>query len=333
MNKISIIGTGAWATALASVCAKNKHSIVMYGIDEKEIKDINSGFNTKYFKNPIKYKNIKATLNLKDALNKTDLIILAIPSQHIANILKQIQQILKNKKVNLINVAKGLDGNTKQFYSQLIRKNFGSNLQKLATIIGPSFAQEVFDEKLTMVNVVGNNADFLNEMTQIFNNDSFILIPSTKEHGLEMFAAMKNVLAIGIGMIKFFHPEDMNPLSAMFSIGFKEMFLIYKTIYPLENDAIGYELAAIGDSFLTCSSFKSRNTSFGALVAEHGVQKALKMNNNTVEGYSNAKFVGDLIEKHKINTPFISSIINILNNKKNAKDIYDFVGRIKENND
>lgn len=323
--KISIIGTGAWATALGHNLAKNNHEIVMYGIDNTEISDINNGQNTRYFVNKFRYKSIYATNNLSKTLNHSELIVLAIPSQQIANVLNLIKQTLGDKKIDIINVAKGLDGNTKQFYSSLIRENFAPNLSHLATIIGPSYAQEVFDEKLTIVNVVGNNYDFLKKIANIFNNNTFKLIPSTKETGLEMFSAMKNILAIGIGIMKKLFPEDINPISALFAIGFKEMFLIYKTLYPLESDAIGYELAAIGDSFLTCSSFKSRNTSFGYEIAKVGFTKALANNKKTVEGYVNAKFIGDIIKEYNIKAPYFVSVYNILYNQKDPKNFCDFI--------
>ncbi|WP_027334337.1 NAD(P)H-dependent glycerol-3-phosphate dehydrogenase [Mycoplasma elephantis] len=328
---ITICGTGAWATALAHVLAKNEHDVFMYGIDIKEIKDINNGKNNKYFQNVFKYKNIQATNDLSKALKDSKLVILATPSQEIINILKKLELILKNKKINLINVAKGLDGSSNCFYSELIRKNFSKNLNMLATIIGPSYANEVYDEQLTALNVVGNNYDYLNQIKQIFENDKFILIPSTKEHGLEMFSAMKNVLAIGIGIAKYYYSSSINPISALFSIGFKEMYLIYKTLYPLDSDAIGYELAAIGDAFLTCGSFKSRNTQFGFNVAKYGVDEALKLNKNTIEGYTNAKFIDNIIKKEEINAPFIRSIIDILYFDKNPKTIFDFLK--KENYD
>ncbi|UUD37217.1 glycerol-3-phosphate dehydrogenase [Mycoplasmopsis californica] len=329
--KITICGTGAWATALATVLAKNKHQITMYGIDEEEIKNINSGKNPEYFSEPFKYKNINATNNLETALKDTKLVVLAIPSQQIINVLSQLADVLKNKKINIVNVAKGLDGKSTSFYSVLIRKNFSKNLNMLATIIGPSYAHEVYDEQLTAINVVGNNYDYLKELKNIFQTDKFILIPSTKEHGLEMFSAMKNVLAIGIGIAKFYYSSSMNPISALFAIGFKEMYLIYKTLYPLESDAIGYDLAAIGDAFLTCSSFKSRNTQFGYNVAKLGVKQALATNKATIEGYVNAKFIDNIIKNEKINVPFISSIIDILYFDKEPETIFDFLE--KENYD
>ncbi|WP_371808119.1 NAD(P)H-dependent glycerol-3-phosphate dehydrogenase [Mycoplasma sp. Mirounga ES2805-ORL] len=327
MKKITFIGTGAWASGLATVLAKNNHKITMWGIDQNEVDDINQGINSKYFgtqkfNNP---KNIVATLNLNEALEDFDYMVLAVPSSAFNNVIKQIKDIVKDKKINIINVAKGIDFKTNKFFSTVILDEFKGTVNNICSIIGPSFAVEVFENKLTMVNVVGQNPKFLKEISQIFNNDRFRLVVNDDEHGSELFAALKNVLAIGIGMVKEFHPYQ-NPQAALLSVGVKEIHNIYRALFPDSNDILGFELAGTGDIFLTCSSPKSRNFTFGTQVAKYGIQKALEINNKTVEGYHTAKTLNNILKKFpNLYVPFLRSIIDVLHNGKNHLDLLDFI--------
>ncbi|WP_027120514.1 NAD(P)H-dependent glycerol-3-phosphate dehydrogenase [Mycoplasmopsis lipofaciens] len=327
MAKITFIGTGAWASALATVLTKNENDVVMWGIDNNEINDINKGINSKYF-NSLRFNKshfLRATNNLSEALKEFDFLVLAVPSNHIVPVLKQISTKLDGRKINLINVAKGIDEKTNNFFSEVLTNEFQENIKNYCTLIGPSFAIEVFENKLTMINIVGPNKNFLKDVQKIFNNDTFRLVINKNERGSELFAALKNVLAIGIGMINYYHPYN-NPQAALLSIGVKEIHTVYKTLYPHSSDNIGFELAGIGDIFLTCSSPKSRNFSFGRQVAEMGIKKTLKINKKTIEGYYAAENLNEIIKNNnKLHIPFLKSIIDVLFNNKNEKKLLDFI--------
>ncbi|MCS4536942.1 NAD(P)-binding domain-containing protein [Mycoplasma sp. CSL7475-4] len=326
MRKITFIGTGAWASGLATVLSKNNHKFIMWGIDNSEIEDINRGFNTKYFGN-LKFnnpQNIIATDDLNYALKDSDLIILAIPTPAIATVVLKIKQILGDRKVDVINVSKGIDFNSKKFISNLIRDEFGNNLNNVASLIGPSFATEVFQNHLTMINVVGTNVDFLHEIEELFNNDTFKLKINTDEQGSEVFSALKNVLAIGIGIASYMHaPKNLAP--ALISQGLMEIHSVAKKMFPQTKDTTGYELAAVGDIVLTCLNTTSRNYSFGLSVGEHGVSESLKLNKKTVEGYNTAVILNNMQELlADLDIPFLKSIIDVLLNNKNKDKLLDF---------
>ncbi|WP_198868308.1 NAD(P)H-dependent glycerol-3-phosphate dehydrogenase [Mycoplasmopsis phocirhinis] len=326
MAKITFIGTGAWASGLANVLSKNNHKIIMWGIDENEIKDINQGLNSKYFAN-LKFNNphnLTATANLNLALEDTDLIILAVPSPAIADVISKIKQILKTRKVNVINVSKGIDFNSKKFISELVKDEFGPNLNNFASLIGPSFATEVFQNHHTMINIVGLNSLFLDKVARLFNNDTFKLKINTDEHGSEVFSALKNVLAVGIGISSYLYPSK-NLAPALISQGLNEIYLIAKKMFPQTQTTTGYQLAAIGDIVLTCLSTTSRNYSFGLKVGELGVEKSLKLNDKTVEGFNTALILNNMkAELQNLDIPLLNSIIDILLNNKDKEKLLDF---------
>lgn len=323
MAKISIIGTGAYGSALANVLAKNNHQIYMYGIDINEIEDINiNKRNSKFFDQEFKYKNIQASNNLKEVIFGAKIVILATPSHVIESVLKQIDQVA-TQKINLINTSKGIECSSSKPLSQCIEKSF-KNLNNLATLIGPSFAKELFEEKLSIINIVGKNETFLKEVKQIFDNDSLKLNISLFEEGLQYYAALKNVLAIGMGIIHHLY-NSTNTSSAIFTIGFKEIFQIVKAIDKKINPEIIFEMAALGDTYLTSSSVKSRNFSFGISIAKEGSVNIPAQNQITLEGYLNARLIKEIIQKYDINIPLFTSIYNILYNNKQVNKILDFL--------
>lgn len=324
---IAFIGTGAWASALANVVSQNGYHVKMYGINDQEISEINKGFNRKYFGNRsfTNPENIQASTDLEYVLKDCETAVIAIPSVAIRSVLKQLSAILKYKKINIVNVSKGFDDLSGEFLSDLIKTKLNRNLKNFATFAGPSYASEVFEEHLTLINVFASNKDFEELLIQKFNNHYFQLIPCADEHTGEILAALKNVLAIGIGISSFNHPGK-NSHSALISIGTKEILQIALQLKPSTNVAIGFELAGIGDIFLTCSSTQSRNFTFGYSIAEKGLKETLKKQELTVEGYASAKTLAKILQQNNIkNVPLLESIIAILQGQKEPLLLTDFL--------
>ncbi|WLP85431.1 NAD(P)H-dependent glycerol-3-phosphate dehydrogenase [Mycoplasma seminis] len=325
-RRFGVLGTGAFGSALANILIENGHKVLMYGISETEIADINNGFNTKYF-GDIQFANpelIRATNNLGEFLDDVDTAVLAVPSVAVGSLLSEISKIANGRKIDLINLSKGLEPNTKQFFSQYIKDNFTNIINNFSSIMGPSFAIEVFKGNLTMVNIVGTNIEFNKEVAQYFNNKHFYVKPYSQIKGAELFSAFKNVLAIGLGITSVLYPGQ-NSHAGLLTLGTSEIFRVYKAMYPDGENTIGYNFSSFGDIFLTCSSPTSRNFSFGANIANKGIDAALNEQQWTIEGYDTAKTLQKLIVEYNItDVPFLSNIISILFEHKEPKNIIDF---------
>lgn len=105
MAKITIIGSGAMGSACANILVDNRHDVTIYGINQNELDDLQNGKNSKYFSD-IELNKFKTTANLKEALDKTEFVVLAIPTKFIASVYQDILNNL-NSKVVIINVCKG----------------------------------------------------------------------------------------------------------------------------------------------------------------------------------------------------------------------------------
>ena len=141
--KVSFLGSGAWASALANVVSDNGHDVLLYGVSKEEINDINLNHkNSKYFKDVLLNENIKGTLNIDDVVD-SEVIVIAVPSSQIRIVLNKIKDKLVNKPV-ILNVSKGFDEVTHKRLSSVIKEEIDeSKINGVVTLIGPSYAEEV----------------------------------------------------------------------------------------------------------------------------------------------------------------------------------------------
>ncbi|MCU9935292.1 NAD(P)H-dependent glycerol-3-phosphate dehydrogenase [Mycoplasmopsis cynos] len=329
--KFGFIGTGAFGSALANVLTTNNHKVIMYGINEQEVRNINNGNNRKYFENS-EFTNpelISATMNFEYLVDNSEILMLALPSIAINDTLATLKKIRPERKYNIINLAKSFEKNTKMFYSTYIKEYMKDNLENIATFIGPSFANELFNKKATIINVFGNNPRFITSIQKYFNNEYFRLRVADDALAAELFASLKNVLAIGVGILSYFD-DARNTNAAFLTIGIKEILKIYKALAKTKSYKSVADFATFGDLILTCSSTKSRNFCYGLSIAQYGIIDTEKNFEGTIEGKFTAKILEEILKVLKIKTTIFWLIINILNNKIQPNKILSFLAKSDE---
>lgn len=320
--KISILGSGNFATALATVLVKNNHEILMWTIKDDEHASINDlqihpyiGYSKKLS------KNIKASKNIQEVINFSDTIILSVPSYVLEDVINLALPFLndKNKKA-FVNTAKGFHPGSLMLISDYLAKKIPVNSRKLiSTIIGPTFAIEILNNKITAANLVFDNIKEAQKVISYFNCDTFKLYLCNDTSGAEFLSSFKNMIAIGAGMI-YGYGMEMNSKAILLTKAFNESrYLLEQLNY---NPDTVNELCGFGDLLLTCGSSKSRNFQTGLKIAElnsfNSALLNLKNNNITIEGIGNALIIEKIINKKKININKISitnTIINIFNGK------------------
>ncbi|MGL5630595.1 MAG: NAD(P)H-dependent glycerol-3-phosphate dehydrogenase [Mycoplasmoidaceae bacterium] len=318
MNKILFIGTGAWATALANSLATNPNNIVhMWGISKNEIDEINCRQNKKYFKNIKLSKNISASLEIDDFILDNNYIFLSVPSSVLKNVTSKVVNKINNNPI-FINVVKGLDKDSNNIWSNSLRKIMKNSGSDLVTLSGPSFAIDVIKRKPTVVNVAGLNKSSCLKVKNLFNhNHLFEIIISSDEIGIQICGALKNLLAIATGIAKENH-SSINTISAILTFGIKEISIIIDSFGGKKESIL--DLSGIGDIFLTCTSNKSRNFTFGRELYKKGFKLIKELNFNTVEGYSVYPIVDFIIKENKLNVPIMKTICEVLSGIITPKD-------------
>lgn len=323
MAKFTIIGTGAWGTALANVLLDNNNFVQMYGIDDKELQDLKNQKNTKYFGNSKLSQVPLVTNKIDDIINfAPNYLILAVPSVYIQSSLESIIYKLKNKPI-VINVAKGFNPNTNDLWSKTLKKIIKKRASGYATLIGPSFAVEVFNRNYTVVNVISTSKKISTKVAKSFTNKYFKCVTIKDEVGAEIIGTMKNIMAIALG-IAYEQHISINTRAAMLAQAVKEISIVIN-LYGGSINSL-YNFCGIGDIFLTCTDEKSRNFSFGKSIAKNGLKKTLEnMKSKTVEGYVATKIAYKMLKNNLKSTPLVSELYKVL--YKNSK-VNDFVEKI-----
>ena len=324
--KIFVIGNGSWGTALGQVCVDNGHEVLLYGKNPASVYEINHFHtNSKYFPNIKLNRNLRATLNLEDVRN-ADIIVLSVPSIAITDICHQIQSYL-DKKVIVINTAKGFEPNTNKRMSEAIRNVFNPDkISSVVSLIGPSHAEEVVIRALTTICAVSTNNEDAKIVQNIFSNNYFRVYTNDDEVGAEIGAGIKNVIALASGILQGLGYKD-NSRATLITRGLAEI-----TRYGLANGAnqktfLG--LTGIGDLFLTCSSFTSRNFSSGVEIGKaDGAKEFLEKNTKTVEGIYACKIIHDSALALGIDMPITNAVYDVVyNNKKPSEIIVQLMNR------
>lgn len=316
--KVAVIGTGAWGTALAQVLADNKHDVMMYGISENQINDINEGYNRDFFKDLKINPDIKATTNLEIAIKDASVILLVVPTKITSSVLKEIEPLL-DKKVYFVNASKGFDPNTNDRMSNTIRSIIPEDKRyEVASIIGPSHAEEVIIRMYTAIASVSINQEVAEFVQQLFSNDYLRLYTLNDEVGAEYGVAIKNVLALCSGIVAGIGLGD-NSRAALLTRGLNEMIRYGTSKGGKFETYLG--LTGIGDLIVTATSPHSRNFQAGYKIGkENSVKSIMEDTKTTIEGVRTCKVIYEAAQLNNIELPIIEECYKILYENQNPKE-------------
>ncbi|MDR3215055.1 MAG: NAD(P)-dependent glycerol-3-phosphate dehydrogenase [Bacilli bacterium] len=307
---VAVIGTGSWGTSLAQVLCDNGHDVSMFGIEEDEIKEINQGTNSKFFPGVRINENIKATANLKECLKNVQVIVLVVPTKITSTVLREIKPLLK-EKVYFINASKGFDPITNDRMSNTIRNIIDEEFRyEVASIIGPSHAEEVILRMYTTICSVSLDNEVALFVQKLFSNEYFRLYTLDDEIGAEYGVAIKNILALCSGIITGIGLGD-NTRAALLTRGLQEMIKYGVSKGAKFETYLG--LTGIGDLIVTATSVHSRNFQAGRRIGEEkSAQFVLSDTSTTIEGVRTCKVIYEDAQKQGLELPIIKECYEIL---------------------
>lgn len=312
---VTIIGSGAYGTALSIRFSLNGLKISLWGRDKKNLIQMNKNRIYKKFSSNIKFpNNLIIEPSLKKAIKSSKNILIAIPSFGFNKILHNIKPYL-NKNSRIIWATKGLEKQTGRLLQDVAIEILGKQIP-LAILSGPSFANEIAIGLLTSVNITSNNKKFLNELQKLFNNKAnFRVYKNSDMIGIQLCVILKNIIAIASGISDGIGLGE-NAKAAIITNGLSEIIKLGTSMGASLSTFIG--LSGIGDLVLTCTSNQSRNRKFGILIGKGiKIEKAKKQINNTIEGILNIKEIYRLSKKLNVDMPITKQIYKILFHNKN----------------
>jgi glycerol-3-phosphate dehydrogenase (NAD(P)+) len=307
MTTIAVLGAGSWGTALAILLARNGQKIKLWDRDPKLVAELQRyGCNQLFLPEVPLPSNVKIMVELEAAVTVADLILIAIPSIGFRELLRQLRPLQKP----IVWVSKGLEPQTNQLLSTVIRETLGNNI-KLALLSGPSFAKEVALNLPTAVVIASKNKTYAKFLINLFNNAHFRPYYSDDVTGVEIGGVVKNVIAIATGIsdgLGF----GTNARAALITYGLAEITRLAITLGGRAKTLTG--LSGLGDLMLTCTDNQSRNRRFGLALGQGlSTEQALaKIGQSVVEGTHNVEQVISLAREYHINMPITKQIQQVL---------------------
>ena len=316
--KITVIGEGAWGSAISTLLADNGHDVLLWCYHENIANDINSIHqNRRYMPGLALSEKIKATSSIKDAVEFSDYIFEAIPVEYLRSVLNSAKKFIK-KDQKWISLSKGIEADTLLLPTQIFKDVFG-NMTINSAVLGPSFAQELIKKELTAVNVSSTNLDSAKKISEILNSDYFRACIVDDLVGIEIAAALKNIITLGIGLLEGANKGD-NTRAMLVTIGMHEISkLAIKMGAKVETI---YGLSGLGDLVLTTTGKYSKNLEIGRrLGAGQKLEKVIHETGYIPESINSVKAIFKLSKKYDVSLPLCLNIFNVLNGSRTIQDI------------
>jgi glycerol-3-phosphate dehydrogenase (NAD(P)+) len=279
MANITILGAGAWGTALGQILAEShRHLVTIWGRDAEKIANHASLKHHHNLKDVVLSSKIIWTSDIQKALNESEVIILAIPTQYCRTVLLQYQDLIKSD-IPIIQTAKGIEISTGLFTPQIVQEIFSNN--PIFCLSGPGFAVDLAHLRPTALSLATHQQDkkIINFIQNLFLQTPLRPYQQNDLIGVSLGGALKNILAIAAGFC-IGHNLGEGAKSAIITRGFNEMMSLAK-IYKANPKTL-YGLSGLGDLMLTSNSMLSRNYQYGYAL---GKNESLNISNSTVEGY------------------------------------------------
>ncbi len=308
MAEIGMIGAGSWGMALAVLLHNNGHQVTIWSALEDEVKLLmEKRENPEKLPGVLLDEKISITADLESAVCGKDILVLAVPSPFVRSTAAEMREYVAQGQI-LVNVAKGIEESTLMTLSQVIADEIPQ--ADVAVLSGPSHAEEVGRGIPTTI-VVGASSKKTAEYVQnVFMSPVFRVYTSPDVLGIELGAALKNVVALAAGIADGLGYGD-NTKAALITRGISEIARLGTAMGGKAETFSG--LSGIGDLIVTCASMHSRNRRAGILIGKgYSMEQAMKEVKMVVEGVYSAKAAMALAEKYGVDLPIIEQVNAVL---------------------
>lgn len=316
MAKVTVLGGGGWAIALAKVLHENKNDVTIWSFLQKEVDDLNNERENKISLPGIKIPDeIKITNNMEEAVKDSEMIVMAVASSFVRSTAKSLKGIVKEGQI-IVDVAKGIEDDTFYTMTEIIEEELPTC--EAVVLSGPSHAEEVGRNIPTVVVIGAKKQETAIRVRNMFANKYFRTYISPDRKSIELGGSLKNVIALAAGIIDGLGYGD-NTEAALITRGIKEITSL--GIKMGGHSRTFYGLSGIGDLIVTCNSKHSRNRRAGVLIGKgYTLEEAVNEVKMVVEGAVSAKAAFALAQKYQVEMPIVEAVNAVLFGGKRAEE-------------
>ncbi len=316
LTKVSVLGAGSWGTALACLLNNNGNDVTLWSWQESEAKRLREDHeNKEYLAGVLLDEKINITSDIGEAVKNKDVIVFAVPSKTVRQNANMIQPFVHEGQI-IVNVSKGLEEETLLTLSEVLEEELPQC--SISVLSGPSHAEEVGKNIPTTCVVSSKSKEVAETIQSLFMNEVFRVYTNPDIVGIELGAALKNVIALAAGISDGMGFGD-NTKAALMTRGIVEISRLGVAMGANVRTFNG--LAGVGDLIVTCTSMHSRNRRAGILLGQgKSLKEVLEEVHMVVEGVNTAKAAYNLSLKYNISMPLTKEIYKVLFENKNPRD-------------
>lgn len=315
--KVGLIGGGSWGTTVASLVSRNCPTTI-WARDAHTVEDINKNHrNEKYLAGIKLNESLKASDSLKETLKDADVVIMGVPTQCSRNVLEEAKPYIR-PWIPIISLSKGLEQGTKMRLTQIIEETMPGH--PVGVLTGPNLAKEIMQGQAAAAVLAMVDASIAHALQKVFRTGLFRIYTNDDVIGCELAGALKNVIAIAVGMGDGMGAGD-NTRSAVITRGLAELTRLGVAMGGKPMTFAG--LAGMGDLIATCTSPLSRNRHVGLqLGMGKNIKDIISEMSMVAEGVKTSSVVFELAQDLGIEMPIAAEVYKVVNNQSSAIDAF-----------
>ncbi len=325
-NNITILGAGSWGMAIAKVLSGNSASVRMWEFNKEDCYIIKSQrCHPKKLPMIQLDDSIQISNELLPSLENAELVVLAVPSQFLRKVLEKIKKY-NVSKMSFVNLAKGIEVGSLKRMSEIIHDELQIPYSQIATLSGPSHAEEVALDMPTAI-VAASESNELTEKIQKTLSSKYVRVYKSNDLvGVELGGSLKNIIAIAAGISAGLKMGD-NTMGALLTRGLAEISRLGNAMGAKTDTFAG--LSGVGDLITTCMSQHSRNRYVGEHIGwGEKLDDIIASMSMVAEGVQTTRSGFELAKNYKVEMPITFEVYEVLfNNKPPGTAIRDLMSR------
>ena len=320
-TKIGVLGAGTWGTALARMLAGNGCDVTMWSALPDELKAMSVTHSPPNLPGMCLPADMHYTADIEEVCGDRDVLLFAVPSVFVRSTARKAAPHIPDGQL-IVDVAKGVEEKTLMTMSEIIEQELAADGKhthcNVVALSGPTHAEEVARDMPTLIVAGSPDEAAARKVQQIFTTPTFRVYTNTDRRGVELGGAVKNVIALAVGIAMGLDYGD-NAKAALITRGNAELARLGVAMGCKAETFAG--LSGMGDLIVTCTSMHSRNLHAGMLIGRgKDVETAKKEVGQVVEGINALPAACKLAKKYKVEMPIVNAVDDILSGRLAARD-------------